>query len=175
MNKNYWKEFYKTKPKFKESSFARFIADHLKGDIVDLGCGNGRDTYFFIKKGKKCVGVDQVNGIGVDPMTIKEYIAKYPSPQNVYARFLWHAIDDETQLEILDWTKGFIFIEARTTDDKKRTKTFGKHKRNYVNVAQLVADLKNKGFDIGFMQECTGLARFKDEDPHVVRIIAAKV
>ena len=53
--KNYWNIFYKKKLIFKESSFARFTYNNIpklkKRKIIDIGCGNGRDSFFFNKKG----------------------------------------------------------------------------------------------------------------------------
>ena len=68
MDKSYWNNFYKAvsadkktftevdgrvlgAPKH-ESPFARFCLTNLMkdvGTIVDVGCGNGRDSFFFSK------------------------------------------------------------------------------------------------------------------------------
>ena len=50
---NYWNNYYGDKKKFRESSFARFVFKKIKKrknlKIVDIGCGNGRDSLFFSK------------------------------------------------------------------------------------------------------------------------------
>ena len=53
---NYWESFYKKKNKFKESTFAKFVYKKIKnkklnGALIDIGCGNGRDSVFFSKSG----------------------------------------------------------------------------------------------------------------------------
>ena len=63
LKKDYWNKFYKKKkaPQ-KSSSFAVFCTKFLKDKneiIYDLGCGNGRDTVFFLKKNFRCIGFDQ--------------------------------------------------------------------------------------------------------------------
>jgi hypothetical protein len=63
-------------------------------------------------------------------------------------------------------------IEARTTEDKKRNHIYT-HKRNYVNVPQLVQDLKDNGFQIIRLEEGE-FSPFKNENPHLVRVIAKK-
>ena len=50
--KKYWDKFYsEKKAPVKSSSFAkfslRFIKDKKNDILIDVGCGNGRDTLFF--------------------------------------------------------------------------------------------------------------------------------
>tara|TARA_B110001452_G_scaffold117275_1_gene97317 strand:+ start:2128 stop:2298 length:171 start_codon:yes stop_codon:yes gene_type:complete len=50
-NENFWNKFYKKKLILdKPSNFALFILKFIKKKytkIVDVGCGNGRDIFFF--------------------------------------------------------------------------------------------------------------------------------
>lgn len=173
MNKQYWIEFYKGKSVGVESSFARFVLPLLpkKAKLIDIGCGDARDTFYFLNNGIIAAGTDQVS----TGESITQFMKENKSPQFVYARFFWHAIEREDQIKILKWVKSTLFIEARTTEDKNIKKVHGGHKRNYVNVPQLVKDLKNHGFQIEYMSEGRGVAKFKTEDPHVIRIIAKKI
>lgn len=167
MNNN-WKKFYRTH-KFKQpSSFAKFILPWIKFQVLELGCGDGRDTKYFAQHNILAEGVDSVYSFTVEDR-IKEICPDY-----VYARFFWHAIDRKLQLAILKWTKKYLFIEARTTEDKKTKKVFENHKRNYVDVPQLVKDLKTYGFEIEYLKEGRGLSKYKKEDPYLVRVIAIK-
>lgn len=170
-NKEYWKNFYKKTLTLEPSSFAKAVLPYIKGNLVDLGCGNYRDTNYFLFNKIDAIGIDEVYG-PVDK--VENYIKEFRSPKNVYARFFWHSIPRETQLAILKWTKHYIFIEARTTEDKRKPKVFGKHERYFVDVKQLVKDLKDAGFQIVKLEEGTGFSKFKGEDPHLVRIIAHK-
>lgn len=170
MQNNYWKKFYKKHKKQKETSFARFVLPFLDSEVIDLGCGTGRDWHYFVENGIIADGIDLAT-TGEDLMT---YIRLNDSPQAVYTRFLWHAINRKEQLAILKWAREFLFIEARTTEDIKTKKIFGKHKRNYVNVPQIVRDLKRYGFQIRWMAEGRGYAKYKNEDPHIIRIVAKK-
>lgn len=174
MNKEFWTDYYK-KEKIKEpSSFAEFCVDKIDGDLVDVGCGDGRDLYFFKKEGIQAHGVDGSNeDIGIIKQNILSYIRANKSPENVYARFFWHAITREEQLEILRWTKNRIFIEARTKKDKPKN-IIGRHKRNMVDVNRLVKDLKDNGFEILHLEDGYGFSPFRGEDPHLVRVIAEK-
>lgn len=165
----YWKRFYKTHKKDKPSSFAKFCLPFLKGEVTELGSGNGRDANFFKSKGLSVYAIDEAIGISAE-----EWIRYNESDDYIYTRFFWHAIDRKVQLDILKWTKRFLFIEARTTEDRKTKKVFKNHNRNYVDVAQLVKDLKDNNFEIEYLKEGRGLAPYKKEDPHIIRVIARK-
>jgi len=168
-----WETFYKNH-KFKEpSSFAKFC-EPLLNNVVELGCGEGRDIRYFISKGINAVGVDPAfGGDYVLKQTAEKHIKETESPYCVYTRFFWHAIPRRTQLKILKWAKGFLFIEARTTQDKPKN-IYGAHKRYLVDVPQLVKDLKSNNFQILHLEEGIGFAKHKSEDPHIVRVIASK-
>ena len=67
-NKNidYWNKFYKRIKIQQPSKFALFAYKKLtklkkKFTMIDVGCGNGRDTIFFIKKKIDIIGLDQSN------------------------------------------------------------------------------------------------------------------
>ena len=64
MKKYYWDNFYKKKKSpVRETDFAKFAYKKIKKlqlKIFDIGCGNGRDTIFFNKKGLECVGLDKL-------------------------------------------------------------------------------------------------------------------
>ena len=60
--KEYWDRFYLSAELIYPSPFAEFCqVEFLKKNekIIDLGCGTGRDTLFFFKKGHQVVGIDQ--------------------------------------------------------------------------------------------------------------------
>ena len=59
-NLSYWNKFYKNFSLEEETSFANFIAKKVQPNkkLLDIGCGNGRDTIFFKKNFLKAVGID---------------------------------------------------------------------------------------------------------------------
>lgn len=174
IEQKYWNDFYKAHKFDEPSSFAQFVIDKIDGDFVDLGCGDGRDLYFFLKNGKRGYGVDASNeDLFIIRQSVEAYIKENASPDNVYTRFFWHAIPRETQKDILKWTKKHIFIEARTIKDKPKD-IYGKHDRNLVDVDQLGKDLGEAGFTVTKYLEGYGMSKYFDEDPHLVRIIATK-
>lgn len=60
-SKHYWNNFYKDFNEQKESTFCRFIRTKVnqKYCVIDVGCGNGRDTFSFYEHGFKAVGLDR--------------------------------------------------------------------------------------------------------------------
>lgn len=171
MNEKYWEKYYRKNKHHEPSNFAKFVLDWFKKSerIVELGCGDKRDLDYFVANGMIVFGVDRVTGYSAE-----EFIKKCDSPNYVYTRFFWHAIDRKLQLAILKWAKKYIFIEARTTEDKDTKKIFDNHDRNYVDVKQLLKDLKDHSFKIEYKKVGRGLSPYKGEDPHLIRIIAQK-
>lgn len=52
-DKKYWSEYYSTHQKpTGESTFAQFVESRLDDNktLIELGCGNGRDSVFFAKQ-----------------------------------------------------------------------------------------------------------------------------
>jgi hypothetical protein len=171
---DYWKQFYNKKITNKPSNFAVFCSNIIDGSLIDLGCGNCRDTNYFKGLGILAVGIDNANTekdvIRVD---ISAYIKEMESPKYVYSRFLWHSINEELQDEILKWTADYIMIETRTDKDIPLD-LFGKHRRNLTNVNELIKKLIDNKFEILFLRQGTGLSKFKKEDPHTLWLIARK-
>ena len=61
-NKIFWNILYKKKSNIvKPSPFAKFVLKKIKKNkrtLLDVGCGNGRDTSYFIKNKIKALGFD---------------------------------------------------------------------------------------------------------------------
>ena len=61
--KNYWDKYYnKFFPPVKPTAFALYCKKFLKNYnniLLDIGCGNGRDTIYFNKQKINCYGLDK--------------------------------------------------------------------------------------------------------------------
>lgn len=62
-NKLFWNKFYNKDNNIKiPTAFAKFVKKKIKKtnkiNLLDVGCGNGRDTFFFIKNKIKAIGLD---------------------------------------------------------------------------------------------------------------------
>ena len=205
-DKNYWRKYYLThsKPTI-QSSFAEFVLQYLdkNKNLLELGCGNGRDTIYFSKNGLNCVGVDQIcdeitflnknfasnnlKFICDDFTNLKNSSNDYIQFDYIYSRFTFHAIDEKQEKRTLNWisnhlNNGLFFVEARSIKDSMLGKgeklspneNFTNHYRRFLNLDDFVDKLKYLGFEILFKIENCGLAVYKDDDPYVIRVIAHK-
>lgn len=170
--------------------------------IVEFGCGNGRDSIFFAyqgfsvvasdlckeaiatNQGKSCHGAkflicDCTNDTGVEEL-IQEARQIHPTVV-VYNRFFLHSIDKKQEhlfltalgRNLVEGDK--LYMEFRCNLDETLPKVYGKgHYRRYVNTKKLVMFLKSVGFQIEYEKTGQGMAKYRDEDPFVSRIIAVK-
>lgn len=171
-----WLKFYKNKEAPTEpSSFAKFIFEKKipGGTLVDLGCGNGRDTELLNHR---------YTAFGVDPFAISDQFANINNKDwkdtplgnfdIVYSRFFLHAIPPWEISEILKRTPNYFCAECRAVGDKP--KLYPEHDRFFVDPKWLFSELLNHNFEILYFAEGHGFAPYKDEDPLVIRVIAKK-
>lgn len=192
---HYWQEFYRSNEvnRLSEpSEFARFVASYLHDQckknelILELGCGNGRDTHFFKQAGYQVIGVDYsarhqeayfVNGDAISNICPASYY---------YMRFFAHAIDEQYLDSLLTTITEYapkgalVFIETRSTkgitDTDKAKVNFKssigeKHYRYLYSKAYFSQKIATH-FSVLSLQEAQGLAAFGSEDPYIIRVIA---
>ena len=115
--------------------------------------------------------------------TARNYAHNDESKLVVYSRFVMHALDDQQEdLFLTALTENmnqseYLYLEFRSTEDMETEKYFGNdnHFRRYIDTDKFVSNLKTKyGFDVIYSITGQGMARYKNEDPFVSRIIAAK-
>jgi len=170
----YWDNFYKN---FKELEPSPFVKSLNLSDkrIVDLGCGNGRDTYYMAKN-NTVIGIDEavLNENRHSAVFKKCKITDFKRECDVlYARFLLHAVDEETEDYILDWAKDceMLCLEARAIGDEP--KLYKDHPRRLIDPAKLLNKIIKLGFHVK-LEYGRGLAKYKDEDPLIIRMICTR-
>ncbi len=210
MDHSYWDKYYKhpgasrpTPP----SQFAAFTLSEIIGEdtlLIDLGCGNGRDSALFSQFGVPVIGIDSseeaicactarnlVNCDFIaadvsDPRLCDKIKNCLPSPSSfssytIYARFFFHAITDEQEaallrsLQSLLGTSGRIFLEFRTDRDANLTKATEPHFRRYLKPYKLIERLLCSGFHTDYFVEGFGFAKYGNDDAHLGRIISSPV
>lgn len=165
MDKKYWNKYYKSNYiPFEQSNFSEFVLESLTAEssIIDIGCGNGRDSIFFAKQKLNTTGIDQ-SIVAIE--NLKKYENEYLKFKNLsfselknddkfdyaYCRFIFHSINELEEESLLHWLinniNKNIFIEARVDiDQDKYMKT--NHYRRLMNVEDFSKKLKKIGFVI---------------------------
>ena len=157
-NKIFWNKFYNSKDSNnKPSNFALFIVKKfIKKDtyLLDVGAGDGRDSFYLRKKAKHVYSIDQsdiaikknklkAKRLGLKNVTFKNlssnHLKKVASKKInlIYARFFLHAINQVTEDIFLQSikknfdSKTIISLEFRTTKDllMKKGKKISKYER----------------------------------------------
>lgn len=200
---NYWQNFYKKKNLQKiisyPSQFAIFSLNEKKNEdkIVELGCGNGRDAYFFSKYFKKVYALDSsLNAIKLNKKNYKyqknlffiqhdinnKFEKKILNLKNkiIYARFFLHTLKNEEIKKLIENCSEIlnkdekVLVEYRNNKDKNIKKIFNKHYRNYLNSKKIIEEFKKFGLINIYSIEGKGYAKFKNEDANVTRQIYIK-
>ena len=207
-SKAYWDAYHTNAlSQHSHSQFAVMCAQELSKEgevIVDLGCGDARDSVFFASLGHTVSSID-VSEVGFESneaaMT-SELISFHLSDRKgvgsenvevikkataVYARFLLHCLPLKAQSKILDdivenLTSGRVFLEFRTDQDPKMDQGLyiSEYERlndiyhRYITVDNLVLDCEKRGLKLLYKVEGSGLAKCGKDDPVVCRLIFEK-
>lgn len=175
-NQKYWEKFYKKFKVTRPSDFAKFCLKYFTHGqkVIDLGCGNGRDSYYFVNHGLSVIGID----MATCPKYTKNAIfftndfTHYDSfIHPVYGRFFLHSISNEQISYLFSKARNMLLLEFR---DKADHPMIYKHLRNHVDGNTILKELVENNFDILFYQKSKGLAKFRNEDPLICRVIAKR-
>ena len=186
------------------SNFAASVAAELETGrhILDIGCGNGRDSIYFLSRGLRVTGID-ASDVAIDNLkqitsgdSMAEFICgDFVNDSTVYgrkydyaySRFTLHAITSSQQNELLSRIKnilrpqGRFFIEARTLRDDLYGKgenvgsnafIYDGHYRRFIEPEDLAAIMTRIGYKIISMREEQGFSKFGASDPVLMRLIA---
>ncbi len=203
----YWNKYYEDRRAPEEASlFAEWVVKRMEAgkNLLELGCGNGRDSIFFYKNGINVIAVD------ASEKTINQLRDKYQednicficddfvcSPsifisqyEYVYSRFSLHAINEEQETEVVNnvynvlKSGGTFYIEVRSVKDDLygKGKKVGKdsffyegHFRRFLRIDKLEKKLIKCGFTIIYSKEERGFAPYNGSNPPIIRIIAQKI
>lgn len=202
----YWNSYYKKNGCVEAPSlFAEFVGEKLvKGrKMLELGCGNGRDSIFFAGKGINVTAID-ASDIAIKRLQeecnsdnlrfvcddfVCSPIVFVEHYDYCYSRFSLHAINEKQEKEMINNVyntlkeKGKFFIEVRSVKDELYGKgeTVGRnaykyngHYRRFIVKEELEEQLKKSGFELEYSEEARDFAPYQDSNPPVIRIIAHK-
>ncbi len=144
MDKKYWDNYYTAgEAVHYPSPFAEFCLEkYLKPSmkIIELGCGTGRDAFYFSENGISIIGIDQSEiAIKQNKLLMNEFdssdslefvvddftndLEKYSDIVGVYSRFTLHSVSKDDQDNITEQVynslleNGLFLIECRTNKD----------------------------------------------------------
>lgn len=204
-NRAYWNQYYQNKICPTEPSpFARYVGTLIDPGktMVDLGCGNGRDTLYFAGLGLQMTAIDlsdsAITLLKQQPIPHVSFVCgdfvQQPAPHGerydyVYSRFTIHSINQQQERVLLRSlyqtlnSGGKFFIEVRSIHDplfgkgealERNAYFYDNHYRRFIVLEELKAELQEYGFRIEYAQEQTGFAPYGNDDPPVIRIVACK-
>jgi SAM-dependent methyltransferase len=183
------------------SQFATWFAGRERpgGRVVDIGCGNGRDSVWLAEQGFDVLGVDYAPGAvrrsrgearkrGVDAefwnvnlydmrhvLAFGGLLSHEPAPVHLYGRFLLHSITDQGRrnLWLLARTSlrrgGCLYLEFLVDDDG--THVFGEHFRRPLRPREVATEVRAAGGKVQHQEVGRGRAAFEHEDPNVCRMV----
>lgn len=202
----YWNDFYKKTKNLEEPSlFAQKVSKRMKKgkSILELGCGNGRDSLYFMKQGMFVTAIDasdliikQLSEQYID-MPIKFICDDFVCSEVVYkcqydycySRFSIHAINERQEEELIKnvynslKVNGKFFVEVRSVNDDiygkgkpvgRNAYFYNGHFRRFIVKEEFENLLIKTGFKVEYSEEKTGFAPMGKSDPPIIRIIAAK-
>ncbi len=147
----YWNAYYAKKDvPANPSSFAQSILPSIDTTkaLLELGCGNGRDSFYFARNNIQTIGTDLSKqaveqNASLDHENVSFQVADFTALTNgqfaeynignIYSRFTLHSVDLESYYRTLDWCAdisnlphgGLLFLEARTVNDPLCSKDQG--------------------------------------------------
>lgn len=202
---DYWNDFYKNKFTVSEpTAFAQTILPYLEPGkkLIDIGCGNGRDSLFFYQNGLNVLGID-VSDVAIAQLQKRAHhgglaflcgdFTYLPTEAEAYdycySRFTLHAISKEQSELLLAHVKcilkdgGVFWIEARSVNDElygqgallgENEFFYDGHYRRFIDKDALKKDLERFGFFAAYIEESREFAPFQGERPAVIRAVGIK-
>jgi adenylylsulfate kinase-like enzyme/SAM-dependent methyltransferase len=203
--KSHWDRYYTSEKLVEEpSDFAvecsRKFNEVMK--ILEIGCGNGRDSAFFYRLGHDVTAID--TSLSAISLCRKKYndkninflcctlpelgVEHHDLYDVIYSRFCLHAMTEEEEINALRAAHriikkcGHFFIECRSINDPlarkgeviSPTERISGHYRRFIVHDDLVKRLIRAGFKIESSLEANNLAVLGDDNPVVLRVHAKK-
>jgi 2-polyprenyl-3-methyl-5-hydroxy-6-metoxy-1,4-benzoquinol methylase len=202
---SYWNSFYNNPNESLDnpSDFARFSLGYMKAGakLIDIGCGNGRDSLFFDKAGLKVTAIDfseiAINAINKSKSNVFAICGNFITAKLLfcldynycYARWSIHSIDSLQQNYLLTnifkslHQEGKIFIEVRTINDHiygqgqllgKDEYFFDGHYRRFIRPEEFSDQLQSIGYKLIYIEESDNFSVIGNDRPMLLRVVACK-
>lgn len=191
----HWSKYYASlKAPSSPSSFAILVESEFApaSKVLEVGCGNGRDSAFFANQGHHVIACDASQAAvelaqnSYPKLPILFFVGALPQYQKqlelldvIYSRFVLHAMPLHEELETLASAftvlreGGHIYIECRSINDPMArlgevispTERIHGHYRRFIIKDELIDRLIMTGFTVLSIDEHDGLAVHGDDNP----------
>tara|TARA_A100001011_G_scaffold396408_2_gene494182 strand:+ start:159 stop:749 length:591 start_codon:yes stop_codon:yes gene_type:complete len=193
MDKDHWEKYYQKNNKpFKPSDFSKEVKNQVQTNhsLIDIGCGNGRDSIFFARNKLITKGIDQSE---ITIKNLKNFENKMLQFECVdilnlenksydygYCRFLLHSISEKEENYLLGWLKDNInkkiFLESRLDEGKNEKQD---HYRRPMNLEKFHSKLSKLNIKILDERKSKKFSIYNDSynvsdlksDPLLVRMV----
>jgi len=202
MSIKYWNNYYETQNiPFSNSLFSDFVLNKLKKSkrLIDIGCGNGRDSIFFSNNKIKTLGIDYSDSAinNLNKYTNQNLEFKKIQIEKInddlgdeyfdyaYCRFLLHSLNENTETALFDWISknvtDSIFIETRINKDLENEHNQN-HYRRQIDPESLLKLIEDINFKISYSEISNKFSPYSldygvediTKDPLLLRIVASK-
>lgn len=202
---DYWNSYYAKKLTEVQSpsDFARTVISYLEPgkSLIDLGCGNGRDSIYFLNHHLNVTGIDvseeaisQLNQLKLKNgnFVCDDFVSSKALYQvqydYIYSRWTMHAISEQQEDELLGNARdalkegGLFLIEARSVQDSlygkgtsvgKHAFIYNNHFRRFMEREVFTRKLENYGFQVMSVEEGENFSKTETSNPVLVRIVAS--
>ena len=203
-DKDQWGRFYKMHRREiprTASPFARWVIQQADATVViDVGCGTGRDTLHYARKGRTAIGLDVVSAAyrpaqrkaakrGLDASfrhlnlsrcgdhAYRRRAGWTQQTTAITARFVLHNLQPADRdhfwrlCTMLLQGGGRAYLEFRVPRDRPLPKHWAGRGRRYLSPKAVVNEAARYGATEISRVVSRGLARFEDEDPWVCRLV----
>lgn len=202
--RKYWEAYYENHRLNSEPSlFAQFVTPFIKDDtrLLELGCGNGRDSIFFAKNNTiKVTALDQcqdqidfLNSLGHSNMTFEaadftNYKSEGSDFDYIYSRFTLHSVDQVSEQRTFKNSydnmrpNGLMLIEVRSIFDDlmgegtqvSEYEFITDHYRRFVKIEEMINNGLAANFKLLYKLQSKDLAPYRDQNPVIIRLIFQK-
>lgn len=199
-NLQYWDNYYNKKNlALPNSDFSKFALTYIKpkSSLIDIGCGDGRDSLMFAKNNIETLGIDysqvsisknkkyETDILKFKRLNLMDIEKLTKNFEYAYCRFILHAINYEIQEQIFLWmSKNIsdkIFIETRIADSKIDPQKYNHYRRDF-NQEEVVESLEKHSFKIIYSQVSRNFSKYKkfysvedlNHDPLLLRVVIQK-
>jgi adenylylsulfate kinase-like enzyme/SAM-dependent methyltransferase len=202
----HWARYYSAvdNAPLEPSSFATLVGERLPAGsrVLEIGCGNGRDSAHLARSGHHVVGLDAApaaidlcrrthDGSGAEFVAgpLAEHADGWEDGFDVlYTRFVLHAMTEAEEVALWRDTArvlrpgGQVAIECRSIHDPlarqgevlSPTERIAGHYRRFIVLEDLRSRLADAGLVVEEAAEHRGVAAHGDDDPVVIRAYARR-